>query len=166
MLSRIFGINQSLDHESTEKAQETTSSLLFDSRKTSGLDKFMLCGPLSSGKTSLLFELALSLADEEKHVLYVCPKKFSKLPLLAHGRPQPSSGTLNYIQMVYLETREEFLKYMACIHFSTSRLFTAVIVDDISGYFPATIRNEDLSLVAKVFALTVDAFLFQRSKQT
>ena len=160
MLSRIFGINQS-------KTQESTSSLLFDSRKTSGFDKIMLCGPSSSGKTSLLFELASSFADEEKHVLYISSRKFSKLPLLAHGRPQPASSTLNYIQMVYLETREEFLKYMACIHFSTSRLFTAVIVDDINNaYFPGTIRNEELSLVAKVLALTVDAFLFQRSKLT
>lgn len=139
--------------------------MLFNSKKPSGVDKFMLCGPPSSGKTSLLFELALSFGDEEKYVLYICPKKLSKLPLLAHGRNQPASTTLNYIQMVYLETREEYLNYMASIHFSTSRLFTAVIVDDINAYFPATIKNEDLSLVAKVFALTVDAFLFQSSKQ-
>jgi len=163
MLSRLFGINQPF--EPTENAKESTSSLLFDSRKTSGFDKILLCGPASSGRTSLLFELALTFADDEKHVLFICPKKFSKLPLLAHGRTQPTSGTLNYIQMVYLETREEFLNYMASIHFSTSRLFSAVIVDDISTYLPATIRNEDLSVVAKVFALTVDAFLFQRSKQ-
>lgn len=166
MLSRLFGITQPFEREITEKAEESTSSLLFDSRKTCGLDKVMLCGSAASGKTSLLFELALSFADEEKHVLYVCPQKFSKLPLLAHGRTQPTSGTLNYIQMVYLETREEFLNYMASIHFSTSRQFSAIIIDDINAYFPATIRNEDLSVVAKVFALTMDAYLFQRSKQT
>ena len=166
MLSRLFGMSQPFDGESTENAQESMPSSLFDSKKTSAFDKILLCGPASSGKTSLLFELALSFADEGKHVLYICPKKFSKLPLLAHGRAQPASGTLKYIQIIYLETREDFLNYMASVHFSTSRLFSALIVDDVNAYFPATIRNEDLSLVAKVFALTVDAFLFQRSKQT
>lgn len=85
--------------------------------------------------------------------------------MLAPGRAQPASGTLKYIQMVYLESREEFLNYMASIHFSTSRVFNAILVDDINEYFPATIRNEDLPVVAKIFALTVDAFLFEMSKQ-
>ena len=66
--------------------------------------------------------------------------------------------------MVYLETKEDYLNYMASIHFSTSRKFSSIIVDDLSTYLPASIRNEDLSSVAKLFALTVDAFVFQRSK--
>ena len=161
----MFGISEPPGGKSRANHQESTSSLLFGSKDTSGFDKIMLCGPPESGKTSLLFELALSFADEERHVLYICPAKFSKLPLRAPGRAQPASGTLKYVQMVYLETKEEFLNYMASIHFSTSRVFNAIIVDDINGYFPAAIRNEDLPLVAKIFALTVDAFLFQRSKQ-
>ena len=165
MLARLFGISEPPGGESRTKHQDRTSSLLFGSENTSEFDKIMLCGPPESGKTSLLFELALSFADEEKHVLYICPQKVSKLPLRAAGRAQPESGTLKYIQMVYLETREEFLNYMASIHFLTSRVFNAIIVDDMNGYFPATIRNEDLPLVAKIFALTVDAFLFQMSKQ-
>lgn len=165
MLSRLFRISDPPGGDSKAKDQESTSSLLFHSKTSSGFDKILLCGPPQSGKTSLFFELALSFADEGKHVLYICPKKVSKLPLLAHGRTQPTSDALKYIQMVYLETREEFLNYMASIHFSTSRVFSAIIVDDINAYFPATNRNEDLSLVAKVFALTVDAFLFQMSKQ-
>lgn len=167
MLSRLFRISDPPGGDSKAKDQESTSSLLFHSKTSSGFDKILLCGPPQSGKTSLLFELALSFADEGKHVLYnnICPKKVSKLPLLANGRTQPTSDALKYIQMVYLETREEFLNYMASIHFSTSRVFSAIIVDDVNAYFPATIRNEDLSLVAKVFALTVDAFLFQMSKQ-
>lgn len=165
MLARLFGISEPSGGESRTKHLESTSSLLFGSKNTSGFDKLMLCGPPQSGKTSLLFELALSFADEEKHVLYICPQKVSKLPLRAPGRAQPESGTLKYIQMVYLETREEFLNYLASIHYSTSRVFDAIIVDDINEYFPATIRNEDLPLVAKIFALTVDAFLFQLSKQ-
>lgn len=164
MLSRLLGISEPSGGKFGAKQEESTSSLLFDSR-ASGFDKIMLCGPSESGKTSLLFELALSFADEEKHVLYICPKKVSKLPLLAPGRTQPASGTLKYIQMVYLETRDEFLNYMASIHFSTSRVFNAIIVDDINVYFPTTIKNEDLPVVAKIFALTVDAFLFQSSKQ-
>ena len=166
MLARLFGMSEPSDGESRAQYQERTSSLLFGSENKPGFDKIMLCGPPQSGKTSLLFELALSFADEEKHVLYICPQKVSKLPLRAPGRAQPESGALKYIQMVYLETRDEFLNYMAAIHFSTSRVFNAIIVDDMNGYFPATIRNEDLPLVAKIFALTVDAFLFQVSKQT
>lgn len=165
MLSRLFRISEPSGDKSKAKEDESTSSLLFDSKAASGFDKIMICGPPESGKTSLLFELALSFADEEKHVLYICPKKVSKLPLLVPGRTQPASDTLKYIQMVYLETREEFLNYMASIHFSTSRVFNAIIVDDINVYFPTTIKNEDLSVVAKIFALTVDAFLFQRTKQ-
>ena len=165
MLSRLFRIDDPSAGESKTEVQESTSSILFDTNNTSAIDKIMLCGPQDSGKTSLMFELALSFADEGKHTLYICPKKLSKLPLLAHGRIQPSSGTLKYIQMVYLETREEFLNYMASIHMSTAKVFNAIIVDNIDAYFPANMRNEDLSLVAKIFALTVDAFLFQKSKQ-
>lgn len=165
MLARLFGISEPPGGETRAKPQESTSSLLFGSKNMSGFDKIMLFAPPESGKTSLLFELALSFADEEKHVLYICPKKVSKLPMLAPGRAQPASGTLKYIQMVYLESREEFLNYMASIHFSTSRVFNSIIVDDINEYFPETIRNEDLPAVAKIFALTVDAFLFEMSKQ-
>lgn len=166
MLARLFGISEPPGGETCRaKPQESTSSLLFGTENMPGFDKIMLFAPPESGKTSLLFELALSFADEEKHVLYICPKKVSKLPLLAPGRAQPASGTLKYIQMAYLESREEFLNYMASIHFSTSRVFNAVLVDDINEYFPATIRNEDLPAIAKIFALTVDAFLFEMSKQ-
>lgn len=164
MLSRLLGVSQPFHGEIPGKAQECCTSFLFDSRKSPGFDRIMLCGPPASGKTSLLFELTLSFAEEEKHVLYICPKKLSKLPLLANGRTQPSSETLRFIQMVYLETKEDYLNYMASIHFSTSRKFSSIIVDDLSTYLPASIRNEDLSSVAKLFALTVDAFVFQRSK--
>ena len=164
MLSRLLGVNQPFHGEIPGKAQECCTSFLFDSRKSPGFDRIMLCGPPASGKTSLLFELALSFAEEEKHVLYICPKKLSTLPLLANGRTQPSSETLRLIQMVYLETKEDYLNYIASIHFSTSRKFSSIIVDDLSAYLPATIRNEDFSSVAKLFALTVDAFVFQRSK--
>lgn len=165
MLSRLFHINNPSCGESKAEGQESTSSLLFDVDIVTGIDKILLCGPPEVGKTSLLFETALSYADEGKHVLFICPKKLSKLPLLAHGRTQPSSGTLKNIQMVYLGTKEEFLNYMASIHMSTARVSHAIIVDNIDAYFPANMRNEDLSLVAKIFALTVDAFLFQKSKQ-
>jgi len=107
----------------------------------------------------------MSFADEGKHVLFICRKKISKLPLLAQGRTQPTSNTLNYVQIVYLDTREEYLNYMSSIHFLTSLKFNAVIVDGIDAYFPATIKKEDLPIVARVMALTVDAFLFQKSKQ-
>ena len=165
MLSRLFHINNPSCGESEAEGQESTSSLLFDVDIVTGIDKILLCGPPEVGKTSLLFETALSFADEGKHVLFICRKKLSKLPLLAHGRTQPSSVTLKNIQMVYLETKEEFLNYMASIHMSTARVSHAIIVDNIDAYFPANMRNEDLSLVAKIFALTVDAFLFQKSKQ-
>ena len=165
MLSRLFHINNPSCDESEAEGQESTSSLLFDADIVTGIDKILLCGPPEVGKTSLLFEMALSFADEGKHVLFICPRKLSKLPLLTHGRTQPSSGTLKNIQMVYLETKEEFLNYMASIHMSTARVSHAFIVDNIDAYFPANMRNEDLSLVAKIFALTVDAFLFQKSKQ-
>lgn len=168
MLSRLFCFEQ-FNHNFTDRAsaaQDSSASFLFDTKNRCGFERVMLYGPELSGKTSLLFELAMSFADEGKHVLYISPKKISKLPLLAHGRTQPTSVTLNYIQVVYLETREEYLNYMASIHFSTSRPFSAVIIDGINAFVPSTIKKEDLSSVAKVFALTVDSFLFQKSKRT
>ena len=114
-MSRLFCFEQ-FNHNFTDRAsaaQNSLASFLFDTKNRCGFERVMLYGPELSGKTFLLFELAMSFADEGKHVLYMSPKKISKLPLLAHGRTQPTRVTLNYIQVVYLETREEYLNYMA-----------------------------------------------------
>lgn len=165
MLSRLFHIDPFNRDWMDKNGQSSSLSFLFDAKNRPGYEKTLLYGPELSGKTSLLFELAMSFADEGKHVLFICRKKISKLPLLAQGRTQPTSNTLNYVQIVYLDTREEYLNYMSSIHFLTSLKFNAVIVDGIDAYLPTTIKKEDLSIVARVMALTMDAFLFQKSKQ-
>ena len=164
MLCRFFGINHTIEDESQDKGQDNVFTFLFDKQSCGCLNKIMICGPPSSGKSSLLFELALSFAEEEKYVLYICPKKITKLPLLANGRSRPTNGTLKYIQMMYLESRRDFLNYMASIHFATNKPFSAIIVDDVDEYYTSSTKNEDLSLTARVFALAVDAFEFQMSK--
>lgn len=164
MLGRFLNIQQFNAAEPSSKEDRNVLKILLDKENACGGEKVLVCGPPSSGKTSLLFELALSFADEGKHVLYICPRKFSKLPLLFEGRKQPSSANLKYIQVVYLESREEFLHYMASVHCDASKHFTSIIVDDIDLYFSGLTRNEDLSIAARVFAYTVDAFNFQPKK--
>ena len=67
--------------------------------------------------------------------------------------------------MVYLETREEFLKYMASVHCSNlDVVFHCIIVDGLDSYVTGGAKNEDLTIMARLVAFTVDAYSFELEK--
>lgn len=52
----------------------------------------------SSGKTSLLFQAALSYSAEDLQVMFVCSKPWVKMPLCVHGMPRPDSSILRLLK--------------------------------------------------------------------
>ena len=163
MISRLFNISSLPRCPAKDDSQKDTFEFLVE-REAFNSTKLLLCGPPSCGKTSLLFELALSFAEEGKHVLFVCPRKLERLPLRVSGRARPTSQTLKFIRMVYLEERAEFLKFMASIHVATQELFHAVLVDGIDHFFGGAAKSQELSFIARVLAYTADAFAFEIKK--
>ena len=163
MLSRLFNISSICCSSAEMDSQRDTFKSLLE-REACYSTKFLICGPQSCGKTSLMFELALSFADEGKHVIFVSPRKPERLPLKVSARTTPTNQTLKLIQMVYIEDREEFLKYMATIH-TTQKLAHIILVDGIDQFYgEVSSRNQEMAVIAKVLAFTVDAFLFQMKK--
>ncbi|KAH0917802.1 hypothetical protein HID58_025462 [Brassica napus] len=63
----------------------------------------LLSGPISSGKTSLLFQFALNIASasQTNHVVFICHRKRieSNPPFLSQGIDPSSSDAFNRIQM-------------------------------------------------------------------
>lgn len=77
----------------------------------------LLSGPERSGKTSLLFHLALSAARQGKAVLLLCrrPKLEQVPPLLPDGVPI-SDPAWQRIQIKYLRDGSELLRYVSLFH--------------------------------------------------
>lgn len=165
MLSRIFRIPESKPKVSSKEELQNVLATFLDRNTTrTEPQKMLLGGPHASGKTSLLFSLAITFAEEGKNVLFICPKKVSTLPVLSEGEQKPSTSILLKINMVYLETREEFLKYMASIHCTFDMVFHCLIVDGLDSYVTGAAKNEDLTVMARLLAFTVDAFNFELEK--
>ncbi|XP_031552990.1 uncharacterized protein LOC116290135 [Actinia tenebrosa] len=165
MLSRIFRIpDPKPTVSSREEFQHVLTTFLDRNATRTEPQKMILVGPHGCGKTSLLFSLAMTFSEEGKNVLFICPKKVSTLPILPEGEQKPSTSILRKIHMVYLETREEFLKYMASIHCNLDVVFHCLIVDGLDSYVTGAAKNEDLTVMARLLAFTVDAFNFELEK--
>ncbi|KAK9814084.1 hypothetical protein WJX72_000412 [[Myrmecia] bisecta] len=97
----------------------------------------LLAGPERSGKTSILFHFAYTLAAAGKQVGFLC--KRSKLeqvpPLLPLGANAQDAAWQN-INLRYLDTAADLQKYAACIHLSPNPP-QALIVDDLSEFIVA-----------------------------
>ncbi|KAG7583060.1 P-loop containing nucleoside triphosphate hydrolase [Arabidopsis suecica] len=99
----------------------------------------LLSGPISSGKTSLLFQFALNVASASTNnrVVFICHRKRieSNPPFLSQGI-DPSSDVFNRIQMKYVDDDEGIRKYFAAFHLHHVDDFpNAVIIDDFGDYF-------------------------------
>lgn len=130
-----------------------------------------LCGESKSGKTSLLFQYACTSAASGESVLFVCPQKFSTVPVPVHGMPSPAPELLSCIKIMYLNTIEELISYLSRIHLS-SMSSSVLIIDDFDYYcsqFKSDDGNDDdgdnSHSVARLFAVTMDTgtFLAKRS---
>ena len=120
----------------------------------------LLLGPSKSGRSSLLFELAFLYADQGKSVLFITPKVINTLPLLLAEREQPSVETLDKIEIVYLERKNELLEFTASVHIKYKEPIDVFIVDDIDHYYREEPKRSQLAAQAKVFAFVLDAVAF------
>ena len=133
-----------------------------DSESKTGT-RLLLAGPNSSGKTSLLFEYAVSYAEQEETVLFTAPKPISRLPLFVNGRSQPKPGILKLINFVYLATYTDLINFFAKVHLSETRTSLHgrpkhVLIDDFDSYFQEECsRTEETNRIAKCLAYIVDA---------
>ncbi|XP_020215127.1 uncharacterized protein LOC109799053 isoform X1 [Cajanus cajan] len=136
---------------------------------------FLLSGPPSSGKTSLLFQFAFNVAlhcnSSNPNVIFICNRLRldSKPPFLSQGI-DPSSDVFHRIQMKYVNDDEDIRKYFAAFHLYDT-LPAAVVIDDFGDFFDNKIcqqrysnpRGRDMAMV-KTLALCHNAITFANQK--
>lgn len=158
MLSRMFEIRDLL---SQDRSRGSVVERYFDRQNTSNItNKILINGPHSCGKTSLLFSLALSFAEDGKNVLFLSPRKFNKLPAFPEGKQRPLTNVLQKIRMVYLESSNELLKYLASVDMDQISNVDCIAIDDLDFYIHNGQKNEDLTTLARILAYAVEAYDF------
>ncbi|XP_010532644.1 PREDICTED: uncharacterized protein LOC104808624 isoform X2 [Tarenaya hassleriana] len=120
----------------------------------------LLCGPPSSGKTSLLFQFAHNVASDSSvsassHVVFICHQRRMAInpPFLCQGIDS-SSDVFDRIQMKYVDDDDGIRKYFAAFHLHVNTP-AAVIIDDFGDYFsdrnrkerPTNSRARDMAMV-------------------
>ncbi|XP_055960941.1 uncharacterized protein LOC126673789 [Mercurialis annua] len=135
----------------------------------------LLSGPPSSGKTSLLFQLALTAAIAAEQgpnsVVFICnrSKLETKPPYLSQGI-DPSSDAFGRIQMKYVDDDEGIKKYFAAFHLYDT-FPSVVIIDDFGDFFTerscqekyGNPRGRDLAM-ARILALCHNAIMHANEK--
>ena len=104
--------------------------------------KYLISGPKSSGKTSLLFEMAFQAAENGLNVLFLSCRHIKTLPHYHGNRSKPSTDVLERIQIIYPISLKELLKLLGTIHLQNT-LYQMVIVDD----FDFLVSAEKLKIV-------------------
>jgi len=99
------------------------------------VDMALICGPARSCKTSMLFSYALSYAQENRPVTFICSKKKiqNTLPIFPTG-VAPSPELLDNIQMKYIEDDNALRNYFANIHMF-SQVPELILIDDLANFF-------------------------------
>eukprot|EP00051_Salpingoeca_urceolata_P017832 m.245920 g.245920 ORF g.245920 m.245920 type:complete len:252 (-) comp19055_c2_seq4:36-791(-) len=121
-------------------------------------------GPPDSGKTSLLFQLALSLAHQGDAVLFLAASKSKlrrRLPLLSACEGAPSRDTLSRIVVQYVSSPKELRLYLATIHLNQHAIALQpnhLIVDDLECF----IEDKELTDTARTCSLLASAFQWLR----
>nr|XP_006823330.1 PREDICTED: ATPase SWSAP1-like [Saccoglossus kowalevskii] len=102
--------------------------------------KCLLVGENGSGKSSLLFQCALSYASEGNKVVYITHSKLQTMPLQVHGTSRPDAMLMKQVQLLYLVDREALLDYLSSIH-TIALPPHVIIVDDLDYYCkPSQVR--------------------------
>ena len=123
--------------------------------------RYLVCGPKSCGRTSLLFEVAFQYAENEKNVLFISNKKFDSLPCLFSSRSQPSASILKRIKIFYTPTPVDFLKLLAGIHSEDDLVYDLLLVDNLDEIYNQNLK-EALKAAAKLCAFLFDAVHYFR----
>ncbi|XP_046363847.2 uncharacterized protein LOC124140352 isoform X1 [Haliotis rufescens] len=123
----------------------------------------IVTGSSAVGKTSLLFQCAVTHATENQTVTFICRHPLSRLPLPVHGMPTPDPSVLQAVKFVYLSDASELIGWCANIHM-TSCLPDVVIIDDIDLYASDIKKHGTEHDTATVLAMVVDAAAYIRQK--
>jgi len=133
---RFFGDNKEGDR--TETSSEDVRQAISEAKLYHyNAHSCFLAGPHKTGKTSLLFRYACTIAEEGKSVVYICQRKNfqnNNVPLFSPAY-WPSPSVLRQISIKYIEDDKTLRHYFANIHILPS-LPSLFIVDDLSHYFP------------------------------
>ncbi|XP_067674443.1 uncharacterized protein [Haliotis asinina] len=127
------------------------------------LSGVIVTGPSAVGKTSLLFQCAVTHATENLTVSFICRQPLSRLPLPVHGMPTPEPSVLQSVKFLYLSDASELIGWCANIHM-TSCLPEVVIIDDIDMYASDIKKHGVEHDTATVLAMVVDAAAYIRQK--
>eukprot|EP00124_Ichthyophonus_hoferi_P000285 Ihof_evm11s10 gene=Ihof_evmTU11s10 len=119
----------------------------------------LLLGSNESGKTSLAFHWAISQAQKDQHVLFICPSK-DKLhirpPLFYSEEPETAASVLKRIEIKYIDSTEVLQTFLASIH-TLGLLPGAIVVDDFSAFCTPPENADQTAHVAKTCAFIIEA---------
>ena len=79
---------------------------------------------------------------------------------MLNGCESPSYEMLKRIKMIYLETKNEFLEFMASVHINQADHIRLIIVDDIDLYYRQSVKQNELAGLARIYAFLLDAAAF------
>ncbi|XP_038047161.1 uncharacterized protein LOC119721249 [Patiria miniata] len=119
----------------------------------------LLTGKHGSGKTSLLFQCAVSCALDGQKVVFISHRRFQSMPLSVHGAPSPDPLLMKHIHILYYQDRPSLLQYLAGIH-SVPSPPDVILVDDIDFYATHPKTQDTGSTTALLCAYLIDAGAF------
>ncbi|CAN8270470.1 unnamed protein product [Cochlearia groenlandica] len=135
----------------------------------------LLTGPISSGKTSLLFQYAINVAaaSTTARVVFICHRRKIETnpPFLSQGI-ESSSDLFDRIQMKYVDDEEGIRNYFAAFHLHVvdddddDDLPDTVLIDDFGDYFRhlTNSRGSDMAM-ARTVALCHNAIAYANGKK-
>jgi len=118
-----------------------------------------LVGDVGCCKTSLMFQAATSLInDESQTIKLICPSKLTKVPLHVHRMPQLNEKTAKVISILYLSNLQDLIDYI-CKLFTTIQNLRAILIDNINQYVNPSDYNNEANYkdnLTRLFAILVD----------
>ncbi|XP_041452952.1 uncharacterized protein LOC121406018 isoform X2 [Lytechinus variegatus] len=127
--------------------------------------KCIVSGEHGSGKTALLFQCAVSLAQRGCHVTFITPTKFQSLPPAVEGAITPDPLLMKQINIMYFQDRPTLIQYLSKLH-TTKPLPHAIIIDNIDYYATHPQTSELASVVSVMCAYLVDAVTYIANKRS
>lgn len=143
--------------------------------------RYLLIGPPTCGRTSLLFEFAFQTAEislndnfssnnisnsesSYNNVLYIAPRRIEKLPnLVGNRKTAPCSNKLKNIHIYYPLNFEECMDLLSNIRSKEDVSYQMVIVDDFDLYLEDS-KKELTQKTAALSAMLVDTVAYFSQK--
>ncbi|XP_071941172.1 ATPase SWSAP1-like [Antedon mediterranea] len=126
-------------------------------------DRCLLVGSPGSGKTSLLFQCALSCSMEGSNVTLITPYKLKTMPLLIEGAKQPDHNVMKRVHIMYLQDRTSLLRYLSSLH-TKSPLSHVILINKLDYYTNQEQVTDRTAVTSEICAYLLDAICFLQSK--